>query len=106
MRRDGKVSVIRSSSLPMGLMSNLDVEVSKTRLCHGDVVLMVTDGVLDADASVEDKEAWLSRALRDCKYINPQDIADMVMLEAKKLSNGNIGDDMTVLAARFWENMY
>ncbi|MCL2351774.1 MAG: stage II sporulation protein E [Firmicutes bacterium] len=106
LRRDGKVSVIRSSSLPMGLMSDLDVEVSKEKLRHGDVVLMVTDGVLDADASKEDKEEWISKALRDCKYINPQDIADMVMLEAKRLSDGNVGDDMTVLAARFWENKY
>jgi len=106
LRRDGKVTVIRSSSLPMGLMPSLDVEVSKARLCHGDVVLMVTDGVIDADASREDKEEWIGQALRDCKYINPQDIADMVMLEAKRLSDGNVGDDMTVLAARFWENRY
>jgi len=106
LRRDGKVSVIRSSSLPMGAVADLDAEVSRLRLRHGDVILMVTDGVLDAASSKEDKEGWVSQALRDCKYVNPQDIADMVLIEAKKLSGGNIGDDMTVLAARFWENMY
>jgi serine phosphatase RsbU (regulator of sigma subunit) len=69
------------------------------------VVLMVTDGVTDAVSSRYDQEGWLTETLRGCRYSNPQDVADYILSEAERLSEGLPKDDMTVLAARVWERV-
>ena len=99
---DGKVSAINSSSLPIGMLKYVDMEVSRKKLAHGDVIVMITDGVADAPDK-EDKDGWVAAALGECEYVNPQDIADYILFEAQRLSGGPVNDDMTVLAARVWE---
>jgi stage II sporulation protein E len=103
--RNGKVTVIRASTLPMGMLNEVDLEVSTRKLLHDDVILMVTDGVTDAVGGKYDQEGWLTETLRGCKYSNPQDVADFVLSEAERMSDGLPKDDMTVLAARVWERI-
>jgi stage II sporulation protein E len=103
--RNGKVSVIRASTLPMGMLNEVDLEITARSLRHNDMVLMVTDGITDAVAHRYDQEGWLTETLRGCRYLNPQDIADFVLSEAQRLSDGLPKDDMTVLAARVWERV-
>jgi len=98
--RSGKVRVIRSSSLPIGMLNDVDLEVTRHTLSHDDVVLMVTDGVTPDT----ERERWLAETLGKCRYRNPQDIADHILAEAEK-SAGKNKDDMTVLAARVWERV-
>jgi stage II sporulation protein E len=101
--REGKVYIIRSTSLPIGMLKDVDMEVSRRKLQNGDVLLMVTDGLLDVSDGFGEKEDWIAATLRTCRYINPQDIADHIMAEAQRLAGGFVRDDMTVLAARVWE---
>ena len=105
LARGGEVSVIRSWSLPVGIVNNVDLDVSKKQLRNGDVIVMVTDGLLDIAHDDVDKESWLVDTIRSINAHNPQDIADHIVAEAKAKSRGTIGDDMTVLAARFWEKV-
>jgi stage II sporulation protein E len=99
--RNGKVRVIRSSSLPIGMLNNVDLEITSLNLMHDDIIIMMTDGIA-ADA---DKEADLAKALQSCRYRNPQDIADYVLNESEKSRGDGPKDDMTVLAARVWERV-
>jgi stage II sporulation protein E len=101
--RNGKVSVIKSSTLPMGMLNNVDFEFSAKKLLHDDILLMITDGVADAVSPEYDQEGWLSETLRGCRYANPQDVADYILSEAERAAKGKPRDDMTVLAARVWE---
>lgn len=101
--RDGRVQVVKSSSLPMGMLNDVDLEASSRKLGHNDVILMVTDGVTDAAETYDTEESWLIKSLEGCRYANPQDIADYVLEEAKTMAAGRLRDDMTVLAARVWE---
>ena len=101
--RNGKVSVIRSSSLPMGMLNDVDLEVSARKLLHNDIILMITDGVTEAFEG--DREGWLTETLRACRYHNPQDVADYILEEAERSAGGAPRDDMTVLAARVWERV-
>jgi len=96
--RDGRVSVIHSSSLPIGMLNDVDFETTTRNLHHGDIIVMATDGVTDAA-----RDYWMKEALAGCPYNNPQDIADFIMDEAIKQNGGVQKDDMTVLAARVWE---
>ncbi|MCL2286379.1 MAG: stage II sporulation protein E [Firmicutes bacterium] len=98
--RGGHVSVIRSSSLPIGMLNDVDLEVTKRDLKHDDIIVMATDGVTSAD-----KEDWIKYVLKNCRYGNPQDVADHLLFEAVRRSEGTPKDDMTVLAARVWEKV-
>jgi len=106
--RGGKVKVISSSSLPIGMLNDVDLEVSEGQLLHDDIIVMVTDGVTEAvSASTTvfgDSENWMKDVLKNCKYHNPQDVAEYVLAEAERLA-GLPKDDMTVLAARVWEKV-
>ena len=93
--RDNKVKVIPSSSLPMGMLKQVDLETTRRQLMNDDIILMVTDGVTDS-------EAWLVKTLERCRLRNPQDIADYILKAAENQFDGLPKDDMTVLAARVW----
>ncbi|MCL2673859.1 MAG: SpoIIE family protein phosphatase, partial [Defluviitaleaceae bacterium] len=97
--RGGSVSTIRSTSLPIGILSNVEPEMHTRKLKSGDVIVMVTDGVCDSDASV----GWLSDLLSSLTSRTPQDIADIIVNEAAKRAGDIIKDDMTALVAKVWE---
>ena len=101
LMRDDKVFFIRSSSLPIGMLKDVEIEVSKKKLYPDDILVMVTDGL--AEAASQNRKNWIAGALRECHYDNPQEIADYLLLEAKRMSDGEVRDDMTVLAARVLE---
>ncbi|MCL1882643.1 MAG: stage II sporulation protein E [Defluviitaleaceae bacterium] len=103
--RDNKVSIIRSASLPIGMLNNVDLEITERELKHGDVILMVTDGVTSAGSATENlsDDDWIKPTLKSCRYTSPQDIADHILSEAERRSRSGLKDDMTVLAARVWE---
>ena len=101
--RNRRVSVIPSSSLPMGMLKQVDLESSNRKLSHEDIILMVTDGVAEAVEGIADKETWLAEVLERCRSRNPQEIADYIIKAAENQSGGLPKDDMTVLAARICE---
>jgi len=98
--RDGQVAVIRSSSLPIGMLNDVDLEITTRQLQHDDIIVMATDGVTTAG-----EEDWIKHTLKNCRYRNPQDVADYILSEAEKHQNSMPKDDMTVLAARVWEKV-
>ena len=102
---DGEADVIRSWSLPVGIMQAVDADVTRRRLKHGDILVMVTDGVLDADRHGKEKEDWLINALTEQTVHNPQELADRLLAEAESFYEGVIKDDMTILVSRVWEKL-
>nr|WP_238480904.1 stage II sporulation protein E [Desulforadius tongensis] len=97
-----KVSVIKSNSLPVGIMENIEVTSQTRSLESGDILVMVTDGVLDAYRGSGDREEWFIEVLQDLTSLPPQEIA-AVLLQVMETTVGgkqNISDDMTVLVAK------
>ncbi len=103
IKRGDEVEVIRSTSLPVGMLNRVDMEVTKRKLKDGDMIIMVTDGILDSKEKLIHKEKWVEKALWEIRSNNPQDIADYLLQEAKSNAASSGNDDMTVLAARVWE---
>jgi stage II sporulation protein E len=101
--RDGEVAVIKSSSLPMGVFNDVDTEISVKKLRDNDIIVMVTDGVLENGARGLDKEGWIIDYLGRIKNSNPETLARNLLEEAKSRSDHSIKDDMTILAARIWQ---
>ena len=102
--RDNGVSVISSASLPIGMLNDVDLEITERNLRHGDIIIMITDGVTASDEGDATGENWLKSTLKTCRYTSPQDLADHLLSEAERRSRSGPKDDMTVLAARVWEN--
>ena len=100
--RNQVASIIPSSSLPIGMLKQVDLEITRRKLAHDDIILMVTDGVTEAAEGITDKDGWLAKTLERCRARNPQDVADYILKAAENQSGGLPKDDMTVLAARVW----
>lgn len=75
--RRGEVFEIRSHSLPVGIVSEVAVDPVSTQVEPGDVVVMVTDGVMDMDQ--RRGEARLKQFLRDLPVSDPQMMAETIL---------------------------
>jgi stage II sporulation protein E len=103
-RGNGQIEIIKSTSLPIGILSKIDVDSFGKKLGHGDFVVMMSDGVLDADKQTDIKENWIIAALQSIHSRNPQAIADELMNMAIEKYGDKIEDDMTVLVTKLWES--
>ena len=56
IKRDHWVESITSESLAAGLVQQIDFETASRKLYHGDYLIMMTDGVLDALPSQKEEE--------------------------------------------------
>ncbi|NMA85186.1 MAG: stage II sporulation protein E [Epulopiscium sp.] len=104
IKRADKIEVMKSTTLPVGILRQVDIDVSRKRLQSGDMIVMVTDGVLDSKEGLIDKEVWIEEVLQNFKGSQPQVLADEILRQAKENSQGAIKDDMTVLVARVWKS--
>lgn len=99
LARGRSVEVLRSSSLPVGILGKVDREVFNRSVMSGDVIVMMTDGVIDSRGSAVRNEDWLKDVVKNRRNNNPKHIADSILEKAKENYNGNVRDDMTVLVA-------
>ena len=103
IKKGNDVEVVKSTSLPLGILNNVEGESTTKRLQNGDMVIMVTDGILDSEDEEIDKEKWVEDSLHRLDSRNPQDIADYILESAREKTGGKLKDDMTVLVMRVWE---
>jgi len=96
----GTVSLVEGESLPVGIVREIEYSVVVRKLAAGDLLVLVSDGVLDAYRGPLEKETWLGELLRDLPRTNPQQTADMVLQQARRAAGGSVPDDMTVLVGR------
>ncbi|MDN5344249.1 MAG: stage sporulation protein [Clostridia bacterium] len=105
IQRDGLVKTLGSHSLPVGILEDLQLEPLQEELQEGDLLVMVSDGILEAHRDINEKEKWLVRALQRAGDNHPQEIADRLLKQARALVEGKPRDDMTVIVARLERNM-
>lgn len=103
IKRENGVEVIKSASLPAGILSNIETELVHKKIQSGDFVIMMTDGILDTFKIQEDGDRALIEFIQDIDSMNPQKIADTILNRAYENSNGQPQDDMMVLAAKVWK---
>ena len=98
--KDENVDIVNSVSLPVGILENADVELYDKTLDEGDVIVMITDGILDANKAEQPKEKWVLELLKAINPENPQRLADIILQEAMDSNFGIAEDDMTVIVAK------
>lgn len=99
-RQGGKVEIVNSASLPMGILTDIEVHENSVQLQDGDFIIMVSDGILEANK--EQGEEWLVNYLLTTKTRNPQELADKILHQALSYTPSGPRDDMTVLVTKLW----
>ncbi|SFH00052.1 stage II sporulation protein E [Desulfotomaculum arcticum] len=98
----GQVEVIRANSLPVGVVDEINTFSAEMDITAGDMLVMVTDGVLDVHPGENEKEDWISAVLGEIIELPPQEVAELILRLA--LSGAGEGsraaDDMTVIVVR------
>ena len=99
-----EIHVLKSISLPAGILENIDMVVYDKDLRDGDIIVMCTDGVLESNMEYENKEVWIKNMLEEIETDNVQKIANILLKEAIDNNFGNAKDDMTVIAVKVKKN--
>lgn len=98
IKRGQQVGIIQASSLPVGIMEHLDVFMDTQRLMPRDLLVMVSDGVLDFHVEQSnDNSGWIMDLLRKVETGDPKLIAEMILNKALSMCKGKPFDDMTVI---------
>ena len=98
IRRDHWVESISSESLAAGLMQQVDFDTASRKLYHGDYLIMMTDGVLDA-LPVSREEDTMKEIIMDIQEEVPKDVSRGILERVLSYSDYRARDDMTVLVA-------
>lgn len=96
-----KVQIIKSTSLPVGIVQQNNLEVFDRDIESGEIILMCSDGILDSNIEYKNKELWVKYLLEDIETNNTKKIADLVLNEAIDNNFGKAKDDMSVVVCKF-----
>jgi stage II sporulation protein E len=100
IKRGDEVLSITASNLPVGILSEIDVDLVAASLQSGDMLIMMTDGIYDAPGHAVNKEKWMKRIIMEIEVTSPQDFAECLLERIYRYQHGHIVDDMTVVVAR------
>ncbi len=102
VRGDGGVEILEAGQAPAGVVNPAEPVLLTRKLWDGEMVIMVTDGVLEACPGIN-KEEILREYIEAMPVKGPQDMAEG-LLQFVREQGDSIRDDMTVLAAGIWKN--
>ena len=96
-----KVQIIKANSLPTGIVGENNIQTFDKDISSGDIMLMCSDGILDANIEYKNKELWIKYILEDIETTNTKKIANLVLNEAVDNNFGIIKDDMSIIVCKF-----
>jgi stage II sporulation protein E len=96
--RNGKLFKIQSSTVPAGIIKNINSEQTKFDMEDGDYIIMLSDGII----STFEEGAWLFEMLNaENNFNDPQMLLNNILQEAYKKNYRK--DDMSVLFMKIAE---
>lgn len=98
--RGRRVGIVKANALPVGVVEDIQFTSVNRILEEGDLLVMVSDGVLDAYTGNTDKEQWMSELLQSLGTAKAQETAETILNLVLNVSGGGIPDDMTIITAR------
>lgn len=101
--RGDEVITVKASSLPIGILSHVDLVSCKKQLKDGDIIIMVTDGMLEDKNDISDRETTFKHFIVEAKSNSPEYMAKFLLDKTKNLLAREESDDMTIIVARIWK---
>lgn len=102
IKKKGEVEKISSATLPIGVLQEIEIDVTKKELDSGDFVIMVTDGVMDALPAGE-QENIMSTFIEETNIVNPKELAHHLLEHVLEWSQETPVDDMTIVTVGIWK---
>ena len=102
IRQKDKVEHLSSTSLPIGVLHQIEIDSVERQLSNGDFVIMVTDGVMDA-LPVGEQDILLETIIQGTLLVNPKEMANHILERVLNWTGEPPQDDMTVLVIGIWE---
>lgn len=99
IKRGNKVGLVTSNSLPIGILNDVDINMEKRFLVPRDLIVMVSDGVLEIFRAQEGNSLWVADFLANLNETDPQIIAEVILNKALSMCEGRPVDDMTILCS-------
>lgn len=100
IKRGKKVIKVEASNLPMGMIHEFDVEVVTEQMKPGDLLIMMSDGVIEAPKHVGNRDIWMKRIISELTTNDPQEVADVILERAIRSGDESIADDMTIIVTK------
>lgn len=101
LKRGEVVELIRSVCWPAGILDEIDTQVLTRGIMPGDILVMASDGVTEANQLRDVPDDWMYTYIRDLPLEEAQVIADLILKYALKTAGFENKDDMTVVVVRF-----
>lgn len=98
IKENKNVSMLKSTSLPTGIINNINIDTYDKELRDGSIVVMCSDGIMESNHEYANKELWVKHLLEEIQTDSPERIADIILHEAIDNDFGKAKDDMTVIA--------
>lgn len=100
IKSENKVEVVKAVSLPAGIVENIDLVVYDKDLKGGEIIVMCSDGILESNTELTNKEIWVKDLLENIQTDDIQKIANILLQESIDNGFGIAKDDMTILIAK------
>lgn len=100
LKREGETLQVGADSMPAGILQEYAPMEKMLRLKNGDLLIMVSDGVLE-ELPGYNKEEAMCRFCESLNENNPKEIARKILAFAKATKGAR--DDRTVLVAGIWK---
>lgn len=100
VKRGKQIQMIEAANLPLGFFHEMEMDVLEHQLKSGDMLFMLSDGLIDGLRSIENPERWMRRQISELVTTDPQEAADLLVEAAVRAAGGSINDDMTVVAVK------
>src|SRR5699024_4227660 len=94
-----------SSNLPMGIIQEFDVDIVSEQLKSDDLLIMMSDGIIEGPNHVSNAEDWIKQKLRKMETNDHRENDDVLLEEVIRVRSGVIDDDMTVVVAKIEKNI-
>ncbi len=99
VKRGQWIEMIKSTSLPMGVIDGAVCESCKKKFYHDDLIVMVSDGVLESIV-FENKEDYLRQMLLNLQELEAEEVASALVEEIRGVSGNRLKDDASVIVVK------
>lgn len=100
VKRRRTVIRISSPSLPIGILPGLEFDTVTQPVSPGDIVLMVSDGVLGSCDDLDAVDAWIAGYLESTRVSCPKELVNDLADEMRSAFGAMWDDDVTLIAVK------
>ena len=104
LRRGGEVRELEQPSYPLGVRARVDYQVAEVGLEPGDLLLLMSDGYVEATDAAGDPYGWerLAERLGDLAGAGPESLIERLEGDLRSYLGGrSLEDDVTLVAIAF-----